>query len=262
MQTTPSLSPSSSSSLSLDGKVALITGGTSGIGRAAAQALARAGARVVIGARREAEGADLVHRIEAEGGHALFQPTDVTRSGDVQALVARAVETYGGLDLAFNNAGIEGTGLVPLVEEDEENLRRVMEVNFHGVWSALKAEIPAMIDRGGGSIVNTTSVAGLKGFGMFSSYVASKFAVEGLTRSVAQEVAAHGIRVNSIAPGPIATDMLDRTTGSDHGMFTQYVPMQRAGTAEEVAGLVRFLGSAESSYVTGQTLRVDGGMAS
>ena len=246
----------------LQDRVALVTGGTSGIGRAAALALASAGASVVIGARRESEGAALVRDIEAAGGRALFQKTDVKDSAGIQQLVATAVKEFGGLDIAFNNAGSEGAGLIPLAEESEENLRQIMEVNFFGVWNSMRAEIPALAERGGGVVINTTSAAGLKGFGMFSSYVASKFAVEGLSRSVAQEVAGAGIRVNTIAPGPIDTPMLDRATNNDHSMFTQAVPMQRAGTAEEVGALVRFLASPDASYLTGTTLRVDGGMLS
>ena len=246
----------------LQGKVALITGATSGIGRAAALLLAESGASVVIGARREKEGAELVSEIESKGGRALFKKTDVTKSEEVAALVDAAVSEFGGLDIAFNNAGYEGAGLLPLVEETEQNVRNVMDVNFFGVWNSMKAEVPALTDRGGGVIINTTSVAGVKGFAMFSSYVSSKFAVEGLSRSIAQEVAEAGIRVNTIAPGPIDTALLDRATGEDHSIFTQHVPMQRAGTALEVAQLVRFLASDESTYVTGHTLRVDGGMTS
>ncbi|MBL4771060.1 MAG: glucose 1-dehydrogenase [Planctomycetes bacterium] len=248
--------------LPLQNKVALITGGTSGIGRATALLLAESGASVVIGARRAAEGADLVKEIESKGGRALFQTTDVTEAKQLNSLVDIAVKTYGGLDIAFNNAGFVGEGLLPLVEETEENLRNIMDVNFFGVWNAMKAEVPALTDRGGGVIINTTSVAGVKGFAMFSSYVSSKFAVEGLSRSIAQEVAELGIRINTIAPGPIDTDLLDQVTNGDQSMFTQYVPMQRAGTPEEVAKLVRFLASDDASYVTGHTLRADGGMMS
>ena len=249
-----------SNQLSLSGKVALVTGGTSGIGRAAAIALAEAGAHVVVGARRETEGADLVREIESKGARAVFRKTDVTNAAQVTALVEKAVSEFGGLDIAFNNAGTEGVGMVPLVEETEENLRLVMEVNFLGVWHSMRAEIPALTERGGGAIINTTSIAGLRGFGTFSTYVASKFAVEGLTRSVAQEVAGSGIRVNSIAPGAIDTAMLDRVTGGDQSLFSNMAAMQRAGTADEVASVVTFLASDSATYMTGHTLRVDGGM--
>lgn len=244
----------------LHNKVALVTGGSSGIGRAAACALAEAGAAVVIGARREAEGQSTVDAIQAKGGKALFVKTDVTNAEQVAALVQAAESSFGGLDIAFNNAGTEGAAMSPLVEESLDNLRQVMEVNFFGLWHSMKAEIPALTRRKGGVIINTSSVAGLRGFPGFSSYVSSKFALEGLTRSVAQEVASLNIRVNSIAPGPIDTEMLNRITGGDPSMFTQMVPMQRAGTVEEVANLVTFLASDNASYITGHSLRVDGGM--
>ena len=248
------------SNRSLENKVALITGGNSGIGRATARALADAGAAVVIGARRESEGQAVVEEIQRRGGRALFSKTDVTEAAEIETLVQLAEREFGGLDIAFNNAGTEGAQLAPLMEDTEENLRNVMEVNFFGLWNSMRTEIPALMRRGGGVIINTTSVAGLRGFPAFSSYVSSKFAVEGLTRSVAHELAPAGIRVNSIAPGPIDTELLSRATGGDASGFTQMVPLQRAGTVEEVAGLVRFLASEESAYITGNTLRVDGGM--
>ncbi|MEM8995034.1 MAG: glucose 1-dehydrogenase [Acidobacteriota bacterium] len=244
----------------LDGKVALITGGNSGIGRAAALALAERGASVVLGARREDRGRAVVDEIKALGGRALFVKTDVTSKAKVEALVAAAVSEFGGLDIAFNNAGIEGESLSPLMDESEDNMRRVLEVNYVGLWHSMRAEIPALGRRGGGVIINTTSVAGLRGFPAFSSYVASKFAVEGLSRSVAHEVAGLGIRVNTLAPGPIDTELLDRATGGDASGFTQMVPLQRAGTAEEVGAVVAFLASDDASYIAGEALRVDGGM--
>ncbi|MEM1177202.1 MAG: glucose 1-dehydrogenase [Acidobacteriota bacterium] len=244
----------------LTDKVAVITGGNSGIGRAAALALAERGAAVVLGARREDRGEAVAEEIRALGGRALFIKTDVTQKDQVEALVAAAVGEFGGVDIAFNNAGIEGASLAPLGEESEDNMRKVMEVNYVGLWHSMRAEIPELAKRGGGVIINTTSVAGLRGFPAFSSYVASKFAVEGLSRSVAYEVAGLGIRVNTVAPGPIETELLDRATGGDASGFTQMVPLQRAGTAEEVGQVVAFLASQEASYINGQALRIDGGM--
>ena len=169
-------------------------------------------------------------------------------------------QEFGGLDIAFNNAGTEGNGLVALADETEESLRNIMEVNFFGVWHAMRAQVPALTKRGGGVIINTSSIAGLKGFGMFSSYVASKFAVEGLSRSVAQEVAASKVRVNTVAPGPIDTELLDRATGGDQDAFVQAVPTGRAGHVDEVVAAVVFLASDESLFISGQAIGVDGGM--
>lgn len=243
----------------LKNKVAVVTGGTSGIGRGTAVAFAREGAKVAVGGRREREGKAVVEEIRRLGGEALFLATDVTQASQVQALIDRAVSEWGRLDVAFNNAGTEGAALVPLVEESAENLRQVLDVNVVGVWNSMKAELPHMTSRGG-SIINTSSVAGHRGFGTFSSYAASKFAVEGLTRSVAQEVAPLKIRVNTVAPGPIDTEMMQRATGGDPSALLQRVPMGRVGSVSEVAESVVYLASDAASYVTGQALMVDGGM--
>ena len=243
----------------LDSKVALVTGGNSGIGRAAAIALAREGARVVIGARRAAEGEAVAEEIRSAGGEATFIQADVTVRAEVDALVAATVQKYGKLDIAFNNAGTEGAGLAPLVEDSEDNLRRLFDVNVFGVWNAMQAQIPELV-KNGGSIINNSSVAGRRGVGAFSAYAATKFAVEGLSRSAAQELAAAKVRVNTVAPGPIETELLDRTTGGDASGFVGMVPMQRLGRAEEVAETVVFLASDEASFITSQSIAVDGGM--
>lgn len=243
----------------LKDKVAVVTGGTSGIGRGTALAFAREGAKVAIGGRREREGKAVVEEIRRLGGEALFVATDVTQASQVQELVGRAVSEWGRLDVAFNNAGTAGEALRPLAEESPENLRQVLDVNVVGVWNCMKAELPHMTARGG-SIINTSSVAGHRGFGAFSSYATSKFAVEGLTRSVAQEVAALGVRVNTVAPGPIDTEMMQRATAGDVSGLVQQVPMGRVGTVPEVAESVVYLASDAASYVTGQALMVDGGM--
>jgi NAD(P)-dependent dehydrogenase (short-subunit alcohol dehydrogenase family) len=244
----------------LENKVAVITGGSSGIGKATALAFAKAGAQVVLGARRTDEGEGVARLIRDEGGEAVFVKTDVTDAAQVQALVQTAVNTYGGLDIAFNNAGTEGDRLAPVVEDTPENFKRILEVNVLGVWHAMRAQIPHLVKRGGGAIINNSSVAGRRGFGGFSAYAASKFAVEGLSRSAAQELAEVKIRVNTVAPGPIDTALLDRATGGDHSAFVNFVPMGRPGHADEVAATVTFLASDAAGYITSQSLAVDGGM--
>lgn len=245
----------------LDHKVAVITGGNSGIGRATALAFAREGARVVLGARREEEGEAVAREIRDAGGDATFVRTDVADVGAVRALAQTAVDTYGALDIAFNNAGTEGAGLTPLMEDTEDNVRRMFDINVLGVWNAMRAQIPHMVDQGG-AIVNTSSVAGLRGFGTFSGYVASKFAVEGLSRAAAQELAGSNIRVNTVAPGPIDTALLDRAAHGDASGFIDMVPLGRVGRPEEIADTVVFLASDAASYITGQSIVADGGMLS
>ena len=242
-------------------KVALITGGGSGIGRATALAFAREGAQVVIGNRNVQRGEETVSMIRAAGGKASFQRTDVLVAADIEALVDHAISEYGGLDLAFNNAGIEGE-VGPLVEQTEANYDAVMDINVKGVWLSMKYEIPRMLKRGGGAIVNCSSVAGLLGFPGFGIYVASKHAVIGLTKTAALEYSAQGIRINAVNPAVIDTEMVDRFTeaiGSSKEELVPLHPIGRIGRVEEVANAVLWLCSDKASFVTGHSLVVDGG---
>jgi len=246
---------------SLSGKVALVTGGASGIGRAAAVALAAAGARVAVSDVDAAGGEGTVASIAAAGGEAVFVRADVRAGTAVDALVAAVVARFGGLDCAFNNAGIEGD-LRPAAEHTEETFARVIDVNLLGVFRCLRAEVPAMLARGGGAIVNTASIAGLIGAGRFAAYVASKHAVVGLTRAAALDYAQAGIRVNAVCPGVIRTPMAERLDVQIPGALAALggaIPSGRLGTPEEVAAAVVWLCSPASSYVTGHTLTVDGG---
>ena len=240
--------------------VALITGGTSGIGRAAALQFAKAGYRVAVAGRRQAEGDAVVAEIKKAGGTARFIRTDVTDEAQVKDLVDGTVAAFGRLDAAFNNAGVEL--FEPLLDATPESYHRIATPNILGVLLSLKHEIPAIIKSGGGSIVNTSSVAGQIGFAGAGIYTASKHAVNGLTRTAALEFAKQGVRVNSVSPGPIQTDMLDRAfgPGEESKQFVKgLVPNGRVGTAEEVAAAVVFLSSPAASYITGQDLAVDGG---
>ena len=244
----------------LAGKVALVTGGTSGIGRATAVALAAAGAKVVFAGRREQDGASAQAAIMAAGGEARFVRADVAVEADLEALVKETVAIYGRLDLAFNNAGLDILG--PLTGVSEADYRRLFDVNLWGVMAAMKHEIGEMLRTGGGAIVNTSSVAGHVGAPNFSLYAASKHAVEGLTKTAALEYARHGIRVNSVAPAFIATAMVDRLVGDsiEHREgLAALVPAGRIGTVEEVASAVLFLLSDAAAFITGDSLRIDGG---
>lgn len=244
-----------------EGKVALVTGGNVGLGRATALAFAREGAKVVIGNRDVDGGNAVAEEIRSGGGEATFLRTDVSRAGDVEAFVEHAVATYGGIDVAFNNAGIEGD-VGPTTDLTEENLDRVMAINVKGVWLSMKHEIPRMLERGGGAIVNNSSVAGLIGFPTLGHYVASKHAVVGLTKCAALEYSAQGIRVNAVNPAVIETAMADRIGQAiDLGQedMNAMHPIGRTGRPEEVASAVLWLCSDEASFVTGISLPVDGG---
>jgi NAD(P)-dependent dehydrogenase (short-subunit alcohol dehydrogenase family) len=243
-------------------KVALVTGGNSGIGRAAAIAFAREGAKVVVAGRREAEGNATVKLITDAGGEALFVKTDVAHEEEVAALAAQTLSHFGRLDVAFNNAGVEGT-LGPIAGQTVENYHRIFDANVKGVFLSLKHEIPAMLRTGGGAIVNTSSIGGSIGFANFGLYVASKHAVIGLTKSAALEYAAQHIRVNSVSPAAIQTAMLDRAFGAGESdnkkLMASHHPVGRIGTPEEIADAVLYLSAPGASFVTGIDLLVDGG---
>jgi NAD(P)-dependent dehydrogenase (short-subunit alcohol dehydrogenase family) len=244
-----------------EAKVALVTGGGSGIGRATALAFARDGAKVVIGNRNVQRGEETVAMIQKAGGTASFKRTDVMVTKDIEALVNHAVKEYGGLDLAFNNAGVEGD-VAPLVEQTEANYDAVMNVNVKGVWLSMKYEIPQMLKRGGGAIVNCSSVAGLIGFPNLAIYMASKHAVIGLTKVAAIEYSAKGIRINAVNPAVIDTEMVDRLAeglSMKKADLAPLHPIGRLGRVEEIAEAVLWLCSKKSSFVTGHSLVVDGG---
>jgi NAD(P)-dependent dehydrogenase (short-subunit alcohol dehydrogenase family) len=243
------------------GKVAIVTGGTSGIGRAAAIAYAREGAKVVVAGRRAAEGEETVKLIHAQGGEAIFVPTDVSKATQVKELVDRTMQKFGRLDFAFNNAGIEQQP-TPFLEQDEETYDRVMDINVKGVWLSMRHEIPAMLKTGGGSIVNTSSGLGVIGLPGIEIYVASKHAVIGLTKSAALEFGKQGIRVNAILPAVIDTEMFQRFAGENpefRAQMTALHPIGRIGKSEEIADAAIWLSSSKSSFVTGHSLLVDGG---
>lgn len=243
----------------LENKIALITGGSSGIGRATTLAFAKRGAKVVIASRRVAESEETLELVKAVGSEGIFVQTDVSKSDEVEALVSKAVAAYGRIDYAFNNAGIEGV-VSPLVEGTEDNWDSVININLKGVWLSLKYEIAQMLKQGGGAIVNNSSIAGLIGFPNAAAYVASKHGVLGLTKTAALEYAKSGIRVNAVSPAVIATDMVDRAFGAEGiNQMASLHPIGRIGNVEEVAEAVVWLCSDAASFVTGQSLAVDGG---
>lgn len=241
------------------GMVALVTGAGFGIGRATAIAFAKRGARVVVADVVENE--ETVNLIQKDGGEAIFVKCDVSRPADVARLVDTTISTYGRLDFAFNNAGIEGSQALTH-ECSEENWDKTISVNLKGVWLCMKMEIPKMLNQGKGVIINCASVAGLNGFAGLPAYVATKHGVVGLTRTAALEYAKQGVRVNAVCPGVIHTAMVDRITGKDKAVEKQFIDMEpvgRMGNPEEVAEAVVWLCSDAASFITGVAMPVDGG---
>jgi NAD(P)-dependent dehydrogenase (short-subunit alcohol dehydrogenase family) len=246
----------------LIGKVALVTGAASGIGRASACAFAREGARVVVADVDEAGGAETVALIRHSGGEARLVTTDVSRATEVERMVQQIIDTYGRLDCAHNNAGIsQGYGL-RTAELGEADWDAVLAANLKGVWLCMKHEIPRMLEQGHGAIVNTSSVLGLVGTEGGAAYVASKHGIVGLTRTAALEYARSGIRVNAVCPGAILTPLLQRGFPSPAAMdhLIAMEPVGRIGEPEEVAGAVVWLCSDAASFVTGHAMTVDGGL--
>ena len=244
-----------------DGKAALVTGGSGGIGRDTALAFAREGASVVVADVLVENGQETVDMIRDGGGQATFVQADVSVAGEVEALVDTVVQTYGSIDLAFNNAGIEGY-LVHLDEYTEEMWDRVMNINLKGVWLCMKYEVQRMMAQGGGAIVNTSSIAGVRGGENWSVYTASKHGVAGLTKSAAIEYGPKGIRVNAVCPSIIRTPMYERALSGEEDHYIKAHPLKRLGTPEDVANVVVWLCSDSASFVTGQALLVDGGLLS
>lgn len=243
-----------------DGRVALITGGTSGIGRASAIDFAKRGAKVIVTGRREEEGRKTVDLISAIEGDSHFFRADVSNEEDCKNMVAFAVEKFGRLDCAFNNAGIEGD-MAPLTQQTTENFHKVMNINVLGVMNSMKYQIQAMLKNGGGAIVNNASIASMIGMPGASIYCASKGAIESMTRAAAIEFSSHGVRINAVSPAAIKTDMYDRFTGGKPEfieMMTKLHPIGRVGEPNEVAHAVSFLCSAEASFVTGINMPIDG----
>jgi NAD(P)-dependent dehydrogenase (short-subunit alcohol dehydrogenase family) len=240
-------------------KVAIITGGSSGIGRATALAFAKKGAKIVIVDWHESP--ETMESLTDLGAEAIFIKCDVSKSADVKAMVKKTIATFGQLDYAFNNAGIEGDS-APTADCTEENWDKTIAINLKGIWLCMKHEIPEMLRQGKGTIVNCSSVAGLVGFEGLPAYVASKHGIIGLTKTAALEYAGQGIRMNTVCPGVIQTPMMDRLTGKKKEaieQFTALEPVGRMGQPEEIANTVVWMCSDEASFITGHAMVVDGG---
>lgn len=245
----------------LENKVALVTGGSSGIGRATALAFASKGAKVVIGSPQVKEGEETVQLIQEAGSEGLFVKTDVTQAAEVENLVTQTVAMYGCLDYAFNNAGTEGV-MGRAIEHREEDWDLIINTNLKGVWLSMKYEIPQMLKQGTGAIVNNSSALGFRGISNLAIYSASKYGIIGLTKSLALEHARDGIRINVACPGAIETDMVNRIVPNPEdkaAMIEQLYPLGRVGLPEEIAKTVVWLCSDEASFITGQSIVVDGG---
>ncbi|QLH75785.1 glucose 1-dehydrogenase [Halosimplex rubrum] len=247
-----------------DDKTAIVTGASGGIGEAAAKRFAAEGASVVVADLKVEEGEATVADIEDAGGEATFVETDVSDPADAGAMVDVAVDTYGGLDFAFNNAGIEGERAATS-DQPVDNFERVIGVNLKGVFLGMRAEIPVMLDDGGGAVVNTSSIAGRLGFPEISPYVASKFGVIGLTKTAALEYSGEGVRVNAVCPGVIDTPMVQRSQDDDPEMMEQTAaatPIGRIGEPAEIGDAAVWLCSEDASFVTGEAMTIDGGYTS
>lgn len=244
--------------------VAIVTGGSTGIGRATAERFAEEGANVVVADVNVDDGERTVETIVDDGGEATFVETDVSDPDDVESMVETAVDAYGGLDFAFNNAGIEGAS-APATEQPLNNWDRVIGVNLKGVFLGMRFEIPALLDNGGGVIVNNASIAGLVGFPNLMPYVASKHGVIGMTKAAAIEFSGDGVRVNAICPGVIETPMVERSAEASPEMIEQVraaTPIGRIGRPEEIGDAAVWLCSDDASFVTGESMVIDGGYTS
>ena len=243
----------------LEGKVGVVTGATAGLGRSAAFAMAREGAAVVLTGKDPAAGEAAAAELRDAGARAVYENVNVTDEDALKRMVARALSEYGRLDIAFNNAGIESPEC-RVQDVDAGAVKAAFDINYYGVLLAMKHEIPAMLEAGGGAIVNATSIWGLNAGAARSTYIAAKHAISGLTKSAALELAKQNIRVNAVAPGPILTPMLLRDWQGDVDLAASGVPMGRVGDPQEVAEAVVWLCSDRASYITGHILPVDGGM--
>jgi NAD(P)-dependent dehydrogenase (short-subunit alcohol dehydrogenase family) len=244
----------------LKDRVALVTGGATGIGKACALALAREGARVVISGRRENVGEEAVAEIRAAGGDVRFVRADVGRRADIESMIAQTIAAYGQLDFAVNNAGIEGPAFVPIADYPEEAWDDVLNINLKGLWLCMKYEIPHLLKQPGAAIVNVSSVGGVNGSALGVAYHASKHGVIGVTRAAAVEYGGKGLRVNAVAPGSFHTALSHRLfPEATHGHVAAASPMGRWGELDEIASAVVWLCSPGAGFVNGHTLAVDGG---